>query len=123
MQALETYPWPGNVRELQNVVEHTVVLAEPGSKVRPDQIPFMGDEAPGVEGSLAAGWSLDLNEEYHVARERVLAAFERDYITALVNRAGGNMSKAARMAGVDRTTLYRLIEKHDLQRDTILRSK
>jgi transcriptional regulator of acetoin/glycerol metabolism len=40
-----------------------------------------------------------------------------------VTRAGGNMSKAARLAGVDRTTLYRLIEKHDLQRDTILRSK
>jgi transcriptional regulator of acetoin/glycerol metabolism len=40
-----------------------------------------------------------------------------------VNRAGGNMSKAARIAGVDRTTLYRLIEKHDLERDTILRER
>jgi transcriptional regulator of acetoin/glycerol metabolism len=67
--------------------------------------------------------SFDLDEEYHVARDRVLAEFEKNYLTAIVTRAGGNMSKAARLAGVDRTTLYRLIEKHDLQRDTILRPK
>jgi transcriptional regulator of acetoin/glycerol metabolism len=50
----------------------------------------------------------------------VLADFERTYLTALVNRASGNMSKAARLAGVDRTTLYRLMEKHGLQRETIM---
>jgi len=46
----------------------------------------------------------------------VIAQFERQYLTWLVNRAGGNMSKAARIAGVDRTTLYRLMERHGLQR-------
>ncbi len=59
-------------------------------------------------------------EPYHDARERVLTQFERSYLTALVNRASGNMSKAARLAGVDRTTLYRLMEKHGLQRETIM---
>jgi DNA-binding NtrC family response regulator len=60
------------------------------------------------------------DEPYHVARDRILAEFERRYLTALVNRAAGNMSKAARLAGVDRTTLYRLMEKHGLQRETIM---
>jgi len=46
----------------------------------------------------------------------VIAQFERQYLTWLVNRASGNMSKAARIAGVDRTTLYRLMERHGLQR-------
>jgi DNA-binding NtrC family response regulator len=50
-------------------------------------------------------------------KERVVSDFERDYLTRLVARAGGNMSKAARQANIDRTTLYRLMEKHGLQRE------
>jgi len=50
----------------------------------------------------------------------VVAEFELRYLTDLVNRAQGNMSKAARIAGVDRTTLYRLMERHGLQRETIV---
>jgi hypothetical protein len=45
-----------------------------------------------------------------------VAEFEIQDLTWLVNRAGGNMSKAARIAGVDRTTLYRLMERHGLHR-------
>jgi hypothetical protein len=57
-----------------------------------------------------------LEESYHVARDRITAQFERQYLTWLVNRVGGNMSKAARVAGVDRTTLYRMMDRHGLQR-------
>ena len=60
-----------------------------------------------------------LNESYHAARERIIAQFERRYLTELVRTADGNMSKAARIAGVDRTTLYRLMERHGLQRDEV----
>jgi transcriptional regulator of acetoin/glycerol metabolism len=63
------------------------------------------------------------DESYHGVREKVLMQFELGYLTWLVGRAGGNMSKAARIAGVDRTTLYRLMEKHGLQRDTIITTK
>jgi DNA-binding NtrC family response regulator len=62
------------------------------------------------------------DEEYHVARERVLADFEVGYITQLIDRAGANMSEAARLAGVDRTTLYRLMEKHGLERNTVIKA-
>jgi DNA-binding NtrC family response regulator len=123
-RALQAYGWPGNVRELQNIIEHTVVLTEPGAAIEPDDIPFVGDGEPSAGGT--GGFRLtdvDSSEQYHVARDRVVADFERRYVTDLVNRAGGNMSEAARIAGVDRTTLYRLIEKHDLERDTILRAK
>jgi DNA-binding NtrC family response regulator len=60
--------------------------------------------------------------EYHAARERVLGEFELIYISRLIDRAGANMSQAAKMAGVDRTTLYRLMEKHGLQRDTVIKT-
>ncbi len=66
---------------------------------------------------------LDLwDQGLRVARERVIADFERHYLTWLMSRAGGNMSRAARIARVDRTTLYRLIDKHGLRQATIMRS-
>jgi DNA-binding NtrC family response regulator len=61
-----------------------------------------------------------LQESYHAARDRVIAQFERRYIEELVSAADGNMSKAARIAGVDRTTLYRLMERHGLQREAVV---
>jgi transcriptional regulator of acetoin/glycerol metabolism len=57
------------------------------------------------------------SDAYHVAKEQVLASFEKNYVTRLVARASGNMSRAARLASVDRTTLYRLLERHGFRRD------
>ena len=118
LRALCTYPWRGNVRELQNVIEHVAVVAEPGSDVRVEDLNFgaEGGGEPVVSANPASLISTLLEESYHAARERVIAQFERQYLTWLVNRATGNMSKAARIAGVDRTTLYRLMERHGLQR-------
>src|SRR5207245_2451097 len=73
-------------------------------------------KAPAVDANPASLVSTLLKESYHAARDRVIAQFERQYLTWLVNRVGGNMSKAARIAGVDRTTLYRLMGRHGLQR-------
>src|SRR5690606_16405468 len=112
----------GNVRELENVMEHVVVLLEAGGDVMPEDIPFI-DEEPARTGGVPTFSSAIMEEKYHEARDRVLVEFERGYLTWLVNRSGGNMSKAARIAGVDRTTLYRLMEKHGLQRDTIIKAK
>jgi DNA-binding NtrC family response regulator len=123
LAALRSYSWPGNVRELQNVIEHAAVLSQAGATIRAEDLPFLSDNHGPGSAPAAFGTGVDFAEEYHIVRDRVLAEFEKSYVIALVNRAGGNMSKAARMAGIDRTTLYRLIEKHDLQRDTILRSK
>jgi DNA-binding NtrC family response regulator len=115
IQELVGRPWTGNVRELQNVIEHAVVLAEPGSALGPEDIPAIegGDL---VAGSSRSPMSFYPSEQYHGARDRVISEFEREYLTWLVGQAGGNMSQAARLAGVDRTTLYRLMEKHELTR-------
>ena len=121
IRALCAHPWQGNVRELQNAIEHAVVLLEPGQEIQPEDIPFIGGQQAGAsqESVVPAPGEGMLEESYHAARERVIASFERRYLTWLVNHVGGNMSKAARVAGVDRTTLYRLMERHGLQRETI----
>jgi len=57
-----------------------------------------------------------LEESYHAARDRVIQQFEMQYLLWLVNRAQGNLAEAARIAGVNRTTLYRMMERNGLQR-------
>ncbi|HEX4627771.1 MAG TPA: sigma-54 dependent transcriptional regulator [Gemmatimonadales bacterium] len=116
--ALQKYGWPGNVRELQNVIEHAAVLLEPGANVRPEDIPFFGDASGKEEPEAAADEAIDA-DGYYPARERLVSRFDRRFLTQVVLRAGGNLSKAARMARVDRTTFYRLMERYGLQRDSL----
>lgn len=115
MAFLSTRRWRGNLRELENVVERLVLLAEPGSTILPSQIPT--DDSPeALEAELDAG-SQPAPETYHDAREQILAQFEKEYITRLVARTSGNISRAARIADVDRATLYRMIDRNGLRRD------
>jgi DNA-binding NtrC family response regulator len=108
-------PWRGNVRELQNFVEHVTILAQPGSKIQIHQLPL--DQEVDLGAAITGMASLPSSDAYHVAKEQVLATFEKTYVTRLVARASGNMSRAARLASVDRTTLYRLLERHGFRRD------
>lgn len=120
LRALRAHPWPGNVRELQNTIEHAVVLLEPGQEITAADIVLTGaPTAPATPAEDIIPESL-LSESYHAARDRVIAQFERRYIGELVIAAEGNMSKAARIAGVDRTTLYRMMDRHGLQRDAVV---
>jgi DNA-binding NtrC family response regulator len=114
MEFLRTLTWRGNVRELQNVIEHIAVLAEPGQQLTPADIRLSDDVSPASETGMPTGM---LDGAYHLAKDRLVTYFEKEYLSRLVSRAGGNMSKAARLANIDRTTLYRLMEKHSVHRD------
>jgi DNA-binding NtrC family response regulator len=115
MDVLRSKQWRGNVRELQNVIEHLAVLAQPGQPIAPEDIPFY-ESAPKESVEKAIPVSL-LDEGYYAAREKLVSNFEKAYLWRVVDKAGGNMSKAARMASIDRTTLYRLIERYNFTRE------
>jgi len=118
-KALLMRAWPGNVRELRNVIEHLTVLADPASVIEPESIPFI-EEEPGPLDAAFSFRQVVRGADYHTARDRVLAEFERDYLEYVVSEADGNISDAARLAGVDRTTLYRLMDKHGTSRKTLI---
>jgi transcriptional regulator with GAF, ATPase, and Fis domain len=99
LSELAQHDWPGNVRELRNYVERTVVLREP---------------LPATKRQAAPASNVDLRVPFKLAKDAVVDAFERDYIGALIDAAGGNVSKAARNAKMDRMYLHRLIQKHGL---------
>jgi transcriptional regulator with PAS, ATPase and Fis domain len=114
--------WPGNVRELRNVIEHLVVMVTPGGEIGASDIVFIDEGSLSPSGSDTVFGPALMGQEYHAARELVLSKFEMDYLAHVVQSSGGNISDAARMAGVDRTTLYRLMEKHDMGRDSLAQS-
>jgi len=117
---LRARPWKGNVRELQNVVEHMVVMLRPGAEIQPDAIPVIDGPVPPEDSSESSAAIKDADnaiaEGYRTARERLLGRFERRFLQQLVTQAGGNVSRAARIARLNRTTLYRLMERYGLQR-------
>jgi DNA-binding NtrC family response regulator len=120
VRELRSRPWKGNVRELQNVIEYMVVLLRPGAEVQPEHIPVIDGQVsrdnPDESASAIKDADNAIAEGYRIARERLLGRFERRFLQQLVTEADGNISRAARLARLNRTTLYRLMERYGLQR-------
>ena len=111
---LRSLPWRGNVRELRNTIEHVAVRAEPNQQIDPEHIPFADQASFDPIGFDASVANDALREAYHTAKDRLLNEFERVYFRRLVDTTEGNLARAARIASIDRTTLYRLMEKHKI---------
>jgi DNA-binding NtrC family response regulator len=106
---LAEYDWPGNVRELRNVIERGLSLLDQERLLTPAQLAL---ETPRV--GATSGGAPRAGEPFHVGKERLLAAWERDYLVDLLARTRGNVSQAARQSGLGRAHLYRLMKKHGL---------
>jgi DNA-binding NtrC family response regulator len=99
LAALRRYAWPGNVRELENVIERAAVLAD-GPDVTPRDLPGEIREA-----GLTEGMTPEAARTYHAAVEE----FKRGLIASTLRRTSGNRTRAARLLGLQRTYLARLI--------------
>jgi DNA-binding NtrC family response regulator len=105
---LMAYPWPGNVRELMNVLSHVLTFSE-GEEILPAHLP------PRVRGQDRQG-PLPFNEHlsFKDAKEQLLENFEREYVTSVLARCEGNLSRAARESGLHRKSIERLVKKYQL---------
>jgi two-component system response regulator AtoC len=111
LRALEQYPWPGNIRELENAVVHAVALC--GSVVRPADLPErIRNYRPEPESSGAEAGGAHAEGAWPT-----LAEVEGRYVSRVLARTGGNKQAAARLLGVDRKTLERMIKRHHIRLD------
>ena len=111
VEAFSRQDWPGNVRELRAAVERAILMQDPelwfeatlGSEAtaeNPGAVPAVDHEEDIALGSFRA------------AKERAVARWERGYVEALVRKSGGNLSRAARTAHMDRNHLRELVRRH-----------
>ena len=97
---LRDYPWPGNVRELQNCLERAVALCEHEEIV-------IADLPDRIRRFQSAGPSTDYGHAVPLLR---LEEVERRHILQVLETVSGNKSRAAKILGLDRKTLYRKLE-------------
>jgi DNA-binding NtrC family response regulator len=134
VEQLERHDWPGNVRELRNVVERALSLGdaavgdlgetaaravEPAAPAEAERVPAGATSPeryrrPGSQGAPAADV---LELPFKEAKAALVESFERDYLTALLARHRGNISRAASEAGIDRNYIHRLVKKYGLEVD------
>jgi DNA-binding NtrC family response regulator len=114
---LRAYPWPGNVRELENVIERAVILAKAPDLLVADLDFGKPLSAAGVATRPASPpppGAADRTDSGRSFYKRI-SEQERNEIIAAVERAQGNIAHAARFLGINRSTLYYRMRKHDLE--------
>ena len=114
------WPWPGNVRELKNVAAYVTAMTL-GSRVGLDDLPrnlhrASPDLPMAAEGVGFAGVDLRIDLPYMEARRLWLDDFQQRYVEAILEAHAGNVSAAARAAGMDRRSIQRILGRRG--RDT-----
>ncbi|MFZ5469572.1 MAG: sigma-54-dependent transcriptional regulator [Myxococcota bacterium] len=117
LRALTGHSWPGNVRELENAVERAVAVSQ-GSQIG---IEALAAEVRGTqEGPLPSEVLVKMpyREAVDLARDRV----SRDYLVALMREFGGNVTRGAERAGMERESLHRLLKRYGVRSDDFKRN-
>jgi DNA-binding NtrC family response regulator len=104
LAALMRYSWPGNVRELEHAIERAVLLGNQ-PMIGPEDLPGSCVSVDSPSGPLTAA----------LARAYTLRDLEREYIQRVLEDTNGNKTEAAKILGVDRTTLYRKLEDYKIK--------
>ncbi|HLL25293.1 MAG TPA: sigma-54 dependent transcriptional regulator, partial [Kofleriaceae bacterium] len=106
---LSAYDFPGNVRELKNTIEHAVILCT-GDELRVADLPTPLQRGHAPRARVDKPAQLTLEE----MREKWLEPLEKQYLTELLAKHGGNVKTAARAAGINAVTMYRLLKRRGL---------
>lgn len=126
LDLFRAYPWPGNIRELRNVIERSIALCR-GNRIEPSDLPETIKSAslgrtcihqsalptPASETATA-----EITHSQHIlagaSRDEAVKAAEHQYLLALMQTHGGNVSEASRQAGLSRQGLHKLLKQHNI---------
>ena len=113
LRELRGSSWPGNIRELRNHLERYLLFQDlDGLDLgNLEQSAQRGDASE----DLSSAVHVDAEQPFADARKRVLGEFERLYVTDLLRKHDSNVSRAASHAGITRTYLYRLAQRHKIR--------
>lgn len=113
---LRRWPWPGNVRELKNVASYITSMTQGGRVTLADlprNLHRASPEMPHASSEIAfSGADLRIDLPYMEARRLWLDDFQQRYVEAVLDAHDGNVSAAARAAGMDRRSIQRIIGRH-----------
>ncbi len=118
MTKLQAYPWPGNVRELKNTIERAVSLADGTELGMHDLMPASQKTPPMVFPGGTAEQFVDNDIPFKDAKQRIVDAFEAQYLKAVLDKHGDNISRSARAAGLTRYHLRELAKRYGLRGET-----
>ena len=107
MAILQSYDWPGNVRHLRNIMEWLLIMASGDSSapIKPEHLP---PELFETNGSIM---SPEINSDVmSMPLREAREAFEKQYLSAQINRFGGNISKTSNFVGMERSALHRKLK-------------
>jgi DNA-binding NtrC family response regulator len=110
MQLLMAYEFPGNVRELENIMERGVIFCRGHSLSVAD---LQLESVPAAAPLLSEGQTAET--PFREAKERAIQYFHLQYIRRLLEQYGGNISRAAEAAGIQRQYLHRLIKEAGIE--------
>jgi DNA-binding NtrC family response regulator len=110
MQVLMAYEFPGNVRELENIIERGVIFCRTDSLSVQD---LQLETAPSAAAAALEAQSAEI--PFREAKDRAIQHFHRHYIRRLLEAHGGNVSRAAEAAGIQRQYLHRLIKEAGIE--------
>ncbi len=111
LEELKYYDWPGNVRELENILHREFLLANTNT-VYIEQVESARQERRNKK--IDRRLQNSLSEPMVTAKKKLVSDFEQHYLCSALQRAQGNISEAARLAGKERRSFTRLLEKHHL---------
>ena len=128
VELMKKHDWPGNVRELRNVIERALLLSESPISGEPNARstaphPALTDPPPpeGEAGVVAVAglgavdadmaFPIDTTKPFKDAKQALVTEFERRYIRRLLAEHGGNISAAARVAGIDRMSIHKMLNR------------
>lgn len=111
MRLMESYQWPGNVRELRNIVERMAILTD-GDRIEPGNLPAELRRATARANvvDLPETWE-EFREYRNQVRDSMVVDLERRFLTASLDRCGGNVSRAAEEVGMQRTNFHAMMRK------------